>query len=115
MKQFLLVAIALLGLSGCGSWVYKYDIAQGNFLNQDDVDKLRVEMTKEQVEYVLGSPVIQNPFKSDQWHYIFTNKSGVTDKMSRIELIVRFENGKLVEVSGDFEQPKEFNIPLDAR
>ena len=113
MKQMMVVLVAVFTLAGCSSWVYKYDITQGNFLNQDDVDKLRVQMTKEQVEYVLGSPVIQNPFKSDNWHYVYTIRSGKTDKTSRIELVVKFENGGLVEVSGDFEKPKDFDTPLD--
>jgi len=115
MKQMMVVLVAVLTLSGCSNWVYKFDITQGNFLNQDDVDKLRIEMTKEQVEYVLGSPVIENPFKSDSWHYIYTKRSGKTDKTSRTELIVKFENNRLVEVSGDFEKPKDFDTPLDAQ
>jgi len=114
MKHFLMVVLVLAGLSGCSNWVYKYDITQGNFLNQDDVDKLRINMTKEQVEYVLGSPVVQNPFKTDRWHYIHTNKSGKTNETKRTELVVRFENDRLVEVTGDFNKPKEFDIPLDA-
>ena len=111
----MVVLVAFFALAGCSNWVYKYDIMQGNFLNQDDVDKLRVQMTKEQVEYVLGSPVVQNPFKADSWHYIYTKRSGKTDKTSRKELIVKFQNGQLVEVDGDFEKPKDFDTPLDAQ
>jgi outer membrane protein assembly factor BamE len=115
MNKWLLVFFALM-VSGCSSWVYKIDITQGNFLNQDDVDKLRVEMTKEQVEYVLGQALLQNPFKEDRWHYVFTRKSGVTEETYRKELIVEFDQqGLLKTISGDFEQPADFNTPLDAQ
>ena len=111
MKQILI--ILALSLSGCSSWVYKYDISQGNFLRQADVDKLRINMTKEQVQYVLGTPVIENPFKSDKWHYVFMLKSGKTDLTSRKELVVVFNNDTLSSISGDFKEPEEFNKSLD--
>ena len=64
-----IVAAALL-LSACSSWVYRIDIPQGNYLEQKDIDKLQIEMTKEQVKYVLGSPVVIDPFNDNIWHYI---------------------------------------------
>lgn len=112
MKQILLI-VAALTLTACSSWVYKLDIPQGNFLNQDDVDKLRIEMTKEQVEFVLGSPLIKNPFKVGTWHYVYTRKSGRTDKTLRKELVVVFENDKLLSISGDYKTPEDFNTPLE--
>lgn len=112
MKQLAVILLSLV-LSGCSLWIYKYDITQGNFLNQRDVDKLRVQMTKEQVEYVLGAPVIENAFNDDKWHYVFTKKSGKTDETSRKELVVVFENNLLADISGDFDKPEEFSTPLD--
>lgn len=112
MKSVAVLFLSLI-LSACSNWVYKYDISQGNFLNQDDVNKLRVEMTKEQVEYVLGSPVVENPFASDRWHYVYTKRSGKTDKTLRRELIVTFKDGKLVELEGDYKKPEQFAQPLE--
>ncbi|GHB63062.1 outer membrane protein assembly factor BamE [Psychrosphaera saromensis] len=113
MKQILITFILALSLSGCSLWIYKYDINQGNYLNQEDVNKLRISMTKEQVQFVLGTPLAENPFKSDKWHYVYTNKSGKTDKTTRKELVVSFNGDLLTTVSGDFEQPEEFNKSLD--
>ncbi len=116
MKHLLVLVtlVATIGLSGCSSWVYKYDIAQGNFLNQRDVDKLRVEMTKEQVKYVLGTPVVDSPFSDGTWRYVYTIRVGKTDEFVKKELVLNFENELLVSISGDFEVPEEFNIPLDS-
>lgn len=113
MLKPILVVFSILLTSACSSWVYKFDISQGNFLNQDDVDKLRVNMTKEQVDYVLGSPVATSAFKDDSWHYVYLLKSGKTDKTSRTELIVKFENDKLVALLGDFKEPENFETPLE--
>lgn len=112
MKSVVVLFLSLI-LSACSTWVYKYDIAQGNFLNQDDVNKLRVEMSKEQVEYVLGSPVIENPFSSDRWHYVYTKKSGKTNNTLRRELIVTFKDEKLFDIEGDYKKPEDFDQALE--
>lgn len=114
MKHLLLVFVSLVLVSGCSSWVYKYDINQGNFLNQRDVDKLRVEMTKEQVKFVLGTPVVSSPFSDDTWRYIYTIRVGKTDEFIKKELVLSFDADALKSMSGDFEQPEEFMTPLDA-
>lgn len=113
MKQFLLAAFVALTLSGCGTWIYKIDIPQGNYLSQDDVNKLRVEMSKEQVAYVLGMPVVKNPFKQNKWHYVYIFKSGMNGKTNRKELVVIFENEQLSKIEGDFEVPEDFSISLE--
>ena len=116
MKSPVLVSIlvvATLGLTGCSSWVYKYDIAQGNYLSQDDVDKLRKGMSREQVQFVLGNSLLISPFSSDTWRYIHTMKSGKTDKTARREVIVHFVDNKLASVEGDIPVSDEFNTSLD--
>lgn len=114
MKQILILILSFT-LTACSGWVFKIDIPQGNFLNQDDVDKLRVEMTQEQVEYVLGTPLISNPFKADKWHYVYTKKLGFNDKTVRKELVVEFKDGKLINLTGDYERPENFDTPLDSQ
>ena len=110
------VATALvIGLSSCSTlneMVYRIDIPQGNYLEQRDVDKLRVGMTQEQVAYVLGRPVAQNAFDSDRWVYLYEMNPN-SGKIFRKELILDFNAGLLMQMSGDFEEPAEFDTPLD--
>lgn len=99
-------------MTGCSSWVYRIDIPQGNFVEQQRVDKLRIEMSREQVQYILGSPVAHNLFNNDKWHYLYTlakNKS----KDQRAELIVYFKDDKVVDIKGDFEKSEDFDTPLE--
>ncbi|AOT09179.1 outer membrane protein assembly factor BamE [Pseudoalteromonas luteoviolacea] len=112
LLTWLVAAIMTIFLSGCSSWVYRINVPQGNFLEQSDVDKLRIEMTKEQVMFVLGTPVAKDAFNSSKWHYKYVFN---IDRESEIRksLIVHFENDKLVKLTGDFEIPAEFNTPLN--
>lgn len=110
--KLVVLAIGLASLSACSSWVYRIDIPQGNFLEQKDIDKLRVAMTKEQVRYVLGSPVADNPFDNDTWHYFYALKGGRGTNFEK-QLIVEFKDDKLQDIKGDFEKSAEFSTPLD--
>jgi len=63
MKFLVTILLSLTLLSGCSDWIYRIDVPQGNFLEQKDVSKLRVDMSKEQVRFVLGNPVVEDSFK----------------------------------------------------
>lgn len=103
-----------LALSACSSWVYRIDIPQGNYLEQKDIDKLQVGMTKEQVKFVLGSPVVQDTFENDIWHYVYKFKSGrSTDFDLRKDFTVKFVDNKLAEAYGDFELPESYFTPIE--
>lgn len=110
--QILVVVMALASVSACSSWIYRIDIPQGNFLEQKDIDKLRIAMTKEQVKYVLGSPVASNAFDDDTWHYFYALKSGRGNDFEK-QLIVEFKDDKLADIKGDFAKSDSFNTPLD--
>jgi len=51
--------------------VYRQDIPQGNFFKPEDAAKLQVGMTREQVQFVMGTPMIADPFHPDRWDYVF--------------------------------------------
>lgn len=105
--------LLILALAGCSSWVYRVDIPQGNFLEQKDVDKLRIEMSKEQVVFVIGNPVAKNPFNSNVWHYMYTMTRGSGEEFKQ-ELVIYFDSDeRLLKIEGDFETPENFNTPLE--
>ena len=112
ISKWLIAASCALSVSACSNWIFRIDVPQGNFLEQKDIDKLRVQMTKEQVRFVLGNPVAENAFDDDIWHYFYALKGGRGDNFEK-QLVLNFQNGKLVKMTGDFDTPKEFNVPLD--
>ena len=109
---WLIVALTFSSLAGCSSWVYRINIPQGNFLEQSDVDKLRVNMTREQVIYVLGRPIAEDAFDNSTWRFVYSFNKG-RDNEQHKELLVKFENDQLVAVSGDYDQPENFDTPLE--
>ncbi len=115
LKSFRIWCLAIcctFSVTACSSWIYRIDVPQGNFLEQKDIEKLRVNMTKEQVQFVLGNPVAENSFDDDIWHYFYALKGGRGENFEK-QLVLNFSNGKLVKMTGDFEMPRDFNIPLD--
>jgi len=109
-----IIAIAL-SLSACSSWVYRIDIPQGNYLEQKNIDKMQVGMTKEQVKFVLGSPVMIDAFDKDTWNYVYRFKSGRSKKLDmQKSFTIKFEDDKLVSAEGDFELSENFNTPFNA-
>lgn len=102
--QKILVSIALLTcLAGCSGFpgVYKIDVQQGNVVTQKMVDQLRPGMTKSQVRYVMGTPLLTDTFHENRWDYIYTMQEGKGD-YSRKSLTVMFENDVLAGIRGDF-------------
>jgi len=80
--------------------VYKIDINQGNIIDQDMINQLRPNMSKRQVIYILGSPLLVDAFNKNRWDYIQSEQRGSGDRaQQRIALF--FENDHLVHLEGD--------------
>jgi len=113
LYRILLITFAL-SLSACSSWVYRIDVPQGNYLEQKDIDKLQIDMTKDQVKFILGSPVLVDSFNNDTWHYAYIFKSGRSDKFNmRKDFVIHFKNDKVVSAKGDFKLSDNFNTPME--
>ena len=116
LSKWLLLATFTVVLPSCTfvDWlVFKQDVPQGNFLETKDIEKLRIEMSKEQVAYLIGRPVIEDTFGGDTWHYVFHFKSGHNAKVSHKEFILKFADNKLLSASGDYDLSDDFNTPIE--
>jgi len=83
-----------------GLKAYRINIQQGNALTQDMVAKLRPGMTRSQVRFVLGTPVVQDLFHANRWDYVYMLTEGRKETRSR-RLTVIFEDDKLLRLEGD--------------
>jgi outer membrane protein assembly factor BamE len=93
---------ACLGLTGC---VYRMDIQQGNYLDGKDVGKLKVGMTRSQVRYLLGTPMVEDVFNQNRWDYIYYYKRGYVRRPLESRVIVYF-NGDKVQRLALYNVPK---------
>ena len=97
---FLLTSIALFVTSGC---VYRANIAQGNFIEQSDLAQLEVGMTRNQVRFLLGTPMIDDPFHRDRWDYVYYVKIGRGDTVGQRWVTVVFDDDIVAEIRKDQE------------
>jgi outer membrane protein assembly factor BamE len=110
MKKRLL-AVALLTLpmlNGCSTimenlpWIYRIDIKQGNILDQDMINQLKPRMTKRQVLYVMGSPMLSDFFHKDRWDYIYSTRED-DEQIIQKKVALFFTGDELVRVEGDYK------------
>jgi outer membrane protein assembly factor BamE len=103
--RLLLVFLAIACLSACGfvgfPGVYRIDVEQGNILTQETVDQLKPGMSRRQVRFILGTPLIEDTFNQNRWDYTYAKRNGL-DILSESRLSVIFEGDSLVEVIGDY-------------
>ena len=85
--------LALSLLLTCAACVYRAPIQQGNLLDAKDIDQITVGMTQAQVKYVLGTPMVSNPFSASHWDYVYYVKLYTMPAPKKQQLIVYFENG----------------------
>jgi outer membrane protein assembly factor BamE len=90
-------------LSSCAT--YKMDIRQGNFVTSDMREKLKIGMTKQQVRYVLGTPMINDAFHGNRWDYVYRFEHG-SKILEKENLTLYFENENLARIV-DGKQPVE--------
>ena len=108
-----LVCLSLLQ-SAC---VYRMAIQQGNFLEPRLVDKLEIGMTRAQVRYLLGTPMVPNTFDTDRWDYLYYLKKGRVHGPVHRRLTVYFAADKVsrVEKEGEDAAPKTEAQPATSR
>jgi len=100
-----LVLITCLGLAACSNgiripFVYRLDIHQGNIFSQEMVDQLKPGMTKRQVAFIMGTPLLEDTFHNGRWDYVYSNEPGGEDRVTK-RFTAFFENDELVSVEGD--------------
>ena len=82
-------------------FVYRPDIQQGNLLDQIRVNRLVPGLSKRQVRYLMGTPMLRDPFHADRWDYVYTMKKGNGPRETK-RLALFFEEDRLVRLEGDY-------------
>ncbi|MFK3772101.1 MULTISPECIES: outer membrane protein assembly factor BamE [Pseudomonas] len=98
-----LTLVGLLALAGCSfPGVYKIDIQQGNVVTQDMIDQLRPGMTRRQVRFIMGNPLLQDTFNTNRWDYLYSLQPGGGQRQQERMSIFFNESDQLVSLAGDF-------------
>ncbi|HET9693425.1 MAG TPA: outer membrane protein assembly factor BamE [Steroidobacteraceae bacterium] len=110
-----LLLTSLLGTAlATGGCVYRPNIQQGNLLEVEDVEKVELGMTRSQVRYLLGTPMLADPFDPQRWDYVFTFRRGRETKIDRSHFVVHFDGDKVSKVE-KLDLPDGANDPKKKR
>ena len=111
MKNLMISALSIALLGGCGlsnlkfpevkiPRVYKIPVQQGNVITQEMVNRLKPGMTRNQVSFVMGDTVLQDPFERNRWVYLYTLE--VPDFFNQqLKMVLDFEDDLLTTITGD--------------
>jgi len=104
MKRVLALALAI-SAAACSYLPnlspHRIEIQQGNFISQEMLNQLKPGMTKDQVRFILGTPLVTDVFHADRWDYVFSRRRANTNETERRHIAVHFESDKLTKVDGD--------------
>ena len=101
-KLFLILMIvgSLLAASGC---VYRASVSQGNLIKQENLDQVEVGMTRNQVRFLLGTPMIDDPFHQARWDYVYFIRIGRNPATFKRWVTIVFEGDVVTEIIDDQE------------
>ena len=98
LKKYTIFLFIIL-LSGC-AFVHKIDVQQGNVVEEKQLNQLSMGMPREQVRFILGTPLIQDVFHANRWDYYYSmHQNGKLQQHSLITLY--FDQDSLVDMKGD--------------
>ncbi|MDQ0142566.1 outer membrane protein assembly factor BamE [Cupriavidus necator] len=88
---------------------YRINIVQGNFVSREAASQLREGMTRDQVKFLLGTPLLTDVFHANRWDYVFSFRRGNTPVVQQRRYTVFFDGERLVKFGGD-ELPSEYEL-----
>ena len=125
IKNILACLIMTFSISGCSylydTFVYQIDVTQGNYIDDEKLSKIELNMTQEQIIYVLGSPMLIDQFDSSKWYYIRYIKPG-GESIQQSQIVLTFQENKLIKIDSEntaeanplIKNPKVKNSPNEA-
>lgn len=102
----LIAGLLTVSLTGCSTLkfpgVYRISIQQGNIVDQEMVDQLQPGMTRRQVRFVMGTPLVEDTFNPDRWDYFYSLRRG-DGELIRKHIKLQFDGETLASIEGDLE------------
>ncbi|MDO4430204.1 MAG: outer membrane protein assembly factor BamE [Lonepinella koalarum] len=115
----LLLAFGITACSSVNKVVYRIDVPQGNYLDSSTVNQVKIGMNAEQVQYLLGTPVLKNPYGKLRWYYVFLQQYSYEDPVQHTFVVDFDQRGIVTNVSldkplNDTEKTHVNNAIIDA-
>lgn len=108
-KNIAILIIFSTMLSACIK-PYRPDIQQGNIINNSDLREIRYGMSKQEVLFILGTPMVIDPFNEQRWDYFYSNRNQNKSQTSQRLITALFDGDSLVELKGDIDLSNVQNL-----
>ena len=110
MTQYLRIAGIILASIFVASCIktYKHDVQQGNIVDPDRLARLEIGMSKSDVQSLLGTAMIKDPFHPERWDYFYSLRKAREKQSDKTDLTLIFRDGKLAEIHGDIDIPEDY-------
>ena len=103
MRKFFLLILIFMTLTVTNGCVYRANIAQGNLIEQEDLDQVEIGMTRNQVRFLLGTPMIDDPFHQARWDYVYYLMIGREDASFKRWVTIVFEEDIVTDIRKEQE------------
>lgn len=103
MRKLIIILSIYIGLLAC---TYHQEIPQGNLVSQEQLQKVKPGMNREQVRFLIGSPLVQDPFHKGRWDYLFRLHRG-KEVLESYRVSVHFEQDKVVRIEESGRLPPD--------
>jgi outer membrane protein assembly factor BamE len=101
VPRILILVLPLLTAACSFFTPYRMEIQQGNYVTQEMAAQLKPGLTRDQVRFVMGTPLVNDIFHDDRWDYVFVRQRANSTEVEQRRIAVYFEDGKLKRVDGD--------------
>ena len=98
MRPMILRLAAIVLAAAATGCVYRMDVQQGNLLDPEQVEQVEVGMTRSQVRFLLGTPMVVDSFDPDRWDYVYSLRRGHERKVTKRHLVVWFDGDKVTRL-----------------
>lgn len=92
---YLIIGASLLVLNGCVR-TYRVEIQQGNVISAEQIEKITPGTSRNEVRFILGTPLIEDPFHAERWDYFYSLNPAKGEMVTKYRLSVWFENGQVL-------------------
>ena len=102
IARILTIVLAAAAISSCG--LFRVEIQQGNYITKEQVEQLRPGMTKREVRYVMGTPLVVDPFhEKHRWDYFYAYSPDLGTEFEKRRITLFFKDDKLDRIAGDVD------------
>ncbi len=110
MRPASAIAALILTAASAAGCVYRMDIQQGNLLDAEQVEQVEIGMTRSQVRFLLGTPMVIDSFDAERWDYVYSLRRGHSRKVERRHLVVWFEGYKVARIEEPLPVPRKPSV-----